>query len=471
MEFSKTISEQIVDFVLNLNYQNIPDQVIHHGKLLLSDTFGVAMACQELEHAKAVRKTVMEFRSEPQCSLWGTDQKAALADGVLYNACLIHGMDYDDTHVGAIIHPSAAVVSTAFAVGEYVNASGRQLLEAIVAGWEVIIRLGLAAKGRFHDVGYHGTGIAASFAAACVAAKLMGDSRETLVNALGICGSQSAAIQEFLNDGTWTKKIHPGWGAHSAIYALSLARNGYTGPKKVFEGRFGIWMTHCGGTDGLKEAFSDLGTVWRTSEITVKMYPVCHMTHSSIDCVTALMEQEGFAATDIDHMECRIAKRYYSIVCEPREAKIRPQTDYMMRFSLPFVTAVAAVKGRVSPSEIDLKYAGDEAVCALMDKTDCIADDSKDNPGHFPGYLKITLKDGRSFEKEQRFEMGTKENPLNLQAVNRKLRDNLEPFYPEQQIEDMAQCLENIDAWENVSGFLEILRHHDGAEPLDDIRQ
>ena len=232
MEKPKTISEQMAEFTLGLTYEDIPKDVIDHGKLLLTDTFGVAMACQDLDHAKAVKKTVLEMNSQKVCSLWGTDEKAMLADAILYNSCLIHGMDYDDTHVGAIIHPSAAVVSTAFTVGEMVGATGKQMLEAIVAGWEIIVRLGLAAKGRFHDVGYHGTGIASPFAAACVAAKLMGDTKETLVNALGICGSQAAAIQEFLHDGTWTKKIHPGWAAHSAVYALSLARNGYTGPDR-----------------------------------------------------------------------------------------------------------------------------------------------------------------------------------------------------------------------------------------------
>ena len=336
------------------------------------------------------------------------------------------------------------------------------MLEAIVVGWEVITRLGIAAKGRFHDVGFHGTGIVGPFAAVCVAAKLLGDDADTIINALGICGSQAAALQEFLQDGSWTKKIHPGWAGHSAIYALSMAREGFTGPVKVFEGTFGLWMTHCGGIDGLEEAFSDLGEVWHSLEITVKLYPVCHMTHSFIDCVFKLMEEERFAAEDIENVECRIESRCYSIVCSPREAKVRPQTDYMMRFSLPYVIAVAAITHRMSSSQIDIKYASDPEVKNLMDRVKCIADDSKKNPGYFPGYVRITLKDGRCLTKDQRYETGTPQNPLNVQAVNRKFMDNLAQLYSQEQTERIVEKISRFENLQNVAELIDTLR----TEPI-----
>ena len=159
----KTISERIAEFTLEQTFDTIPANVIGYGKLLLMDTYGVAMANLEAEHAQAIRRVVEENGSRPVCTLWGSKDKVQVADAVLYNAGLIHGSDYDDTHVGGIVHPSAAVVSTAVCVGEEVGASGREIYEAIIVGWEVIVRLALAAKGRFHDVGYHGTGIVSSF--------------------------------------------------------------------------------------------------------------------------------------------------------------------------------------------------------------------------------------------------------------------------------------------------------------------
>lgn len=446
----KTVSRKLAEFVLSMKLEDVPEAARKHGKLLLADTFGVAMSCQNMPHARAVRNTVLGMKSDPQASLWGTDEKADIADAVLYNACLIHGADFDDTHVGGIVHPSAVVVATAVTVGEAIGSNGHDIYEAILCGWEVIVRLALAAKGRFHDIGYHATGILAPFASACITAKLMGDSVDVLTNALGICGSQSAALQEFLQDGTWAKKIHPGWGCHSAIYALSMARGGFLGPKKVFEGKFGMWMTHCGSADGLDTMFDDLGQVWHISEITAKLYPVCHMTHSFIDCMIRAMDENNFGADDIESVECRIESRCYSIVCTPREAKVRPTTDYMMRFSLPYVVAMAATAHGMGTAQVDLKYAEDPAIQALMDRIQCVDDDTKRNPGYFPGYMTIVLKDGRSFIMDQRYEMGTKQNPLDAEAVSRKLQDNLISLYTPQQIDTILGRVNDIDTADNI---------------------
>ena len=411
-----TVSEIIADFTLNQKITGIPSSVIGYGKLLLMDTFGVAMANMELEHAQAIRRVVMDMGSKEICTLWGSRDKAQVTDAVLYNAGLIHGSDYDDTHVGAIVHPSAVVVTTAVAVGESVKASGQDIYEAILIGWEIIVRLGLAVHGKFHDIGYHGTAIVAPFAAVCVAGKLFGVSHQILVNALGICGSQAAGLQEFLRDGSWVKKMHPGWGVHSAIYALKLAEQGFTGPRQVFEGEFGLWKTHCGSVQGVKE-FENLGRIWHTTEITFKLYPVCHMTHSFIDCIRKARDMEKLCPEEIERIECRIEERCYHIVCEPEQAKKNPETDYMMRFSLPYVMAVALATGRVSPWEIDLKLTKDDTIQEIINKVVCIADDSKGNPGYFPGWVKVVMKDGAEYVFDQRWEMGTSQNPIDMDAV------------------------------------------------------
>ena len=457
-EKTKIVSQTITDFALNLRYEDIPHEYIEYGKMLMMDTFGVAMSCAGLPHARAVRETIGELNSRQDCTLWGTSERAGLADAVLYNSCLIHGADYDDTHVAAILHPSAAVIAAAVTVGEYAGASGREIMTAIIAGWEISVRLGLAAKGGFHDVGYHGTGIIAPFAAACVAGRLLCVSEETLVNALGICGSQAAALQEFLHDGSWTKKIHPGWGCHSAVYALKMAQHGFVGPKEVFEGGFGLWQTHLGTTEGLKEEMSNLGSKWHTPEIAFKMYPVCHMTHSFIDCLQEVLRDNRLTADDIEHIECRIESRCYHIVCSPEEAKKHPQTDYMMRFSLPYVVAIAAIKGRVSPWEIDLKYAQDPQVLDLMSRVICIDDDEKRHPGYFPGWIRLTTKDGCSFVCDHRYELGTKQNPIRLENVIEKFHNNTDAFYTEAEITRMTDAIKRFDTLETADELIAALK-------------
>lgn len=451
------ISDIIADFTLHFSLADVPLKVQEHAKLMMIDSLGVALASYQLQHAKAVRATVTGFKSRPDSTLWGTRIKASMADAVLANASLIHGMDYDDTHVAGIVHPSASVVSTAITVGEMSGASGREILEAVICGYEIIIRLALAARGGFHDRGFHCSGIVAPFAAACVAAKLLKLPKQVLVNALGICGSQAAALQEFLHDGSLVKKIHPGWGAHAGLYALTMAQGGLTGPREVFEGSYGLYASHVGFTDGISEAFAALGKTWRTEEISVKLYPCCHMIHSFSDCIFSLQKQYGFTADDIARIECRIEKRCYHIVCSPENAKKRPTTDYGMMFSLPYIAAISILKGKVSPAEIDESHMQNTDVLNLIDKVVCIEDETKKNPGHFPGWVQITLKDGTVYSQVQEYERGTVQNPISAEEITNKYTNNAIINLPQANVEQILQELLQLETLNNVTNLIKLL--------------
>lgn len=453
----QTLSEKIADFALQTRITDIPESVIEYGKTVLMDVFGVALTSVDLTHAKAIRKTLEELQSTGNCTLWGLKEKANLADAVMHNSCLIHGADYDDTHIAGFVHPSAPIVSTAITCGEMVNASGQEILEAMVVGWEIIIRLGLATLGRGDDIGFHTTGLIAPFASVCTAARLLKGSKETLVNALGICGSQAGALQEFLNSGAQVKKLHPGWGSHSAIYAFLLAKNGLSGPPKVFEGNFGLWKTHFGNTNGLSEAFEDLGVNWHIEGIAFKMYPICHDTHSFVDCAIRVMNREGFTADQIRHVECRIEPRCYDIVCLPLQEKTRPENDFIMRFSLQYVVAAAFVFGCVTPAEIDVNLGKDIRVLDMIDKIECIADPDKENPGYLPGWIKITLDDGREFVEQQLYEAGSFENPIDVRRVREKYFQNMQHFYSQEQTEKILGLIEGFDEMETMDEFLQAI--------------
>jgi len=440
-----SLSEKIADFTTQFSLEQVPLEVQQYAKLMIADAMGCAIAAHDLDNTIAVRKTVKDFGSKSQSTIWGTKDKVGIADAILVNASMIHGMDFDDTHVGGIVHPSAGVVSTAISVGEAVNASGKEVLEAIICGYEIIIRLALAAQGGFHDIGFHGTAIVAPFAAVCVAGKLFHSPKNVIMNALGICGSQAAGLQEFLHDGAAVKKLHPGWGGHSAIYALKLAEYGLTGPNKVFEGEFGLYQTHIGNINGIEKAFSNLGKKWLTQEISVKLYPCCAMTHSFVDCTSYLLSNEAFSLHDIEKIECRIAKRYYSIVCVPDEAKKRPTTEYGMKFSLPYIVAMTLYKHKFSPAEIDGKFVNDSQATELMDKVDCVEDDKVDNVGHFPGWVKITLKNGQTYFKGQRFEQGAKENPISREAIIEKFKNNAQIKLSKQHALELLNTIQNIE--------------------------
>ncbi len=449
-----TLSEKLADFTLGLKFEDIPKEVLEHSKLLIMDTLGVSIASYDLEHARIVRDAVMGLHGLSESTIWGTGTRTNMADAVLANAALIHGMDYDDTHVAGVVHPSASVVSTAFVVGEKTKANMDEIMTAIIVGWECIVRLALAAKGAFHDRGYHATGILAPFAAACTAGRLLKVSKGTLINTLGLCGSQAGALQEFLHDGSWVKKLHPGWGAHGAIYSLMMAERGFKGPQKVFEGEFGLWQSHLGFVEGLTENFSDFGEVWRMSEITFKLYPCCHFIHSFIDCILKIKAENSFSPDDIQKIECRIGVRGSKIVCEPIEAKKRPTTEYGMKFSLPYIVAMAFLEGRVSPADIDVAQIKRLEVKALIDKIHCIADEAVDVPGHFPGWVKVHLKNGQEYIEEQKYERGSRANPIKNEDVITKYRQCAAIGLPENRVESLLNSINNFSC---LSGIEEII--------------
>ncbi|MFY9141125.1 MAG: MmgE/PrpD family protein [Thermacetogeniaceae bacterium] len=454
----KTLAEIIADFTMDLSLDSVPNDVLEHAKRLILDTLGVALVACETEPATIVRDVVVRMDSKPESTLWGTDKKASMADAVLANGTLIHGMEFDDTHVGGIVHPSGVVVNTAITVGEAVGASGKDILAAAICGYEILIRLGLATKGRFHMRGFQTTGVMGSFVASCIAARLLKLPKKDLVNALGICGSQAAALMEFSRDGTWPKKLHAGWPSHCGIYSVLLAEKGFTGPRTIFEGETGIWKSHVGDTEGLMEAFEDLGEVWLTTEVISKMYPVCHYIASFIDITLALREEYGLTADMIDRIECRVDPLEALTIVQPIEAKRRPPSDNAMRYSLPYCIAMAIEKGKVGHQEISPNYLNNPVLEGLMDRVDCIIDENAAVPGHFPGDVKIILKNGKEYHRVQRTETGSAENPLDPNKVIEKFRDNAGLFFSEDKVEKLVQTLSKFEELTKVDDLIADLK-------------
>lgn len=427
-----TISEKIARFVIELRMEDVPAEVFDAVKAHMLDTAGVALLSGKTAPTSSMIQTlVLEKGERPECTLWGRPEKTSAASAILCNATVIHGLDFDDTHTGAIAHPSASVLATALALGEKLHKSGEEILLAAVAGYETIVRLGLAADGKFHDNGFHPSGILAPFAGICVAAKLMDLEEETIVNALGIAGSQAGTIMEFLHDGSWVKMLHPGWGAFSAVYAVDCARAGFTGPRTVFEGQYGLFPVHIHGLGRLEEQIATLGRAWLTPEIAFKLYPTCHHTHSFINVMTALMDEHRFSAADIRSVRAYGTPMCASQVCCPKEVKVRPETEYMMKFSLYYVIAMTALHGGITTAEIDLKYMDDPQVLAMIDRIEFIEDPSIAVPGHMPAKLEVTLEDGRTFSKVQKYEKSAKENPITLQDVVGKYHACVSGILPE----------------------------------------
>jgi 2-methylcitrate dehydratase PrpD len=421
-----SVARRYARFVLGLTGADIPAPVTAKAAVLMLDTLGSCLASSREGFGRAVLDSAERLGGPQESTLIGTKAKAGAASAALANATLAHGLDFDDTREGAIVHTGCVAVTTALAVGEAVGASGRAVLEATIAGVEVMCRVGLAVPGRFHARHFHPTSLTGSFAAAAVAGRLYHLTEDQLVHAFGICGSQAGGIIEYLADGSWTKRLHPGWAAHAGVAAVILARAGFTGPETVFEGAHGFYQAFAGGSveatvDGL---LGTLGREWELEQLTLKPYPCGSIAQPYMDCALRLRDKHQIRPADIATVSCRTAEGPVPRLWEPLAAKHRPANGYAAKFSLPYLLAAMFVKGRASLAEFTDEAVRDEAVLEVAGKVGYEIDATIDYPRQFIGQVAVRLRDGRRLEESQDHPRGGPDSPMSRAEVEAKFRGN-----------------------------------------------
>ena len=420
-----TAAQRFAAFTSSLAIEDIPEEVLEAAKLHVLDTFGTGLAAHGLDVGDYARATVVEPGVTGPATVVGVDGGVPAADAALANGTIFHALDFDDTHSGAVAHVSVAVVPAALAVAETHGAAGAELLTAIVADNEVVIRLGLMAGAGFHARGFHPTAVCGVFGAATAAAKLSGLTAEQTTNALGIAGSMAAGLLEFLADGSATKRLHPGWAAHSGIMAARLAQHGATGPATVFEGRFGFYRAYLDRPDvDLEPQLADLGERWETPQIAFKPFPACHYIHASLDATRELLAEEAIAAADVEEIVAISTEAGVSLVLEPLDRKLTPASEYEAKFSLPYSVAALLVHGTVDVGTYTDAAIADRAVLDLAAKVSYEVKEYDTFPRSFPGGIRITTRDGRVREAELRHQRGGPDNPMSAQEVIEKFRTN-----------------------------------------------
>lgn len=416
-----TESQKLAAFALGLRLQDVPAEVLDKAKTHFLDVLGVALASSRFEFGAATLRGVLELGEGQQASAIGSGARLPAASAALVNGVLAHGLDFDDTHIGAIFHASAPALAATLAVGQSRQVRGEEALLAFLVALEIGCRLATVGAGDLHHRGFHPTGLCGTFAAAAAAGRLGQVDHGILVSALGLCGSQASGILEI---GTsWLKRLHPGWSAHSGLVAVALARGGFVGPDTVFEGSRGFYATHIERVpqgDALPSA--GVGQHWQTLGIALKPYPCCHFIHAFIDAALELRGQ--FMLHDIERIECRLTPMLHPMVAEPRALRIQPQTVYQALFSVPYGVALALVRGRIDLAAFHDEPLNDPAVLALAARTHCLDDPGSDFPAHFPGEITVHLKDGRSLNCRKATSLGTPETPLSRDAVLAKFMAN-----------------------------------------------
>ena len=446
-------SQAIGRFVGGLALADVPSAVVEKAKLVFLDTLGIALASSTMDFGAMVTRVARKLGGAPQSTVIGSKNKVAAANAVIANGTLAHGLDYDDTLEEAIVHTGACAWMTALAVGEEVNANGRAVLEAAIAGTEVLCKVGLVAPGKFHARGFHPTAICSTFGAAAAAGKLYGLTPAQWSDAFGLCGSQSSGIIEYLADGTWTKRLHPGWSAHGGVIATMLAREGFRGPGKVFEGTHGFFHAFGGQNDYRFEKLTELGKEWEIPRLAFKSYPCGSISHPYMDCALKLKQKYSPAPEKIAEVVCRTAEGPVHRLWEPLADKQKPVSSYGAKFSLPYSIAVMLVRGRAGLDEFTEESIRDPIVLGLAKKVRYALDPTIDYPRHFSGHVKITLVDGTVLEENQPHQRGGLEDPLPPGEIEEKFRANARLSLSAEKVE---RILDKVRQLERLPGIAQL---------------
>jgi 2-methylcitrate dehydratase PrpD len=421
------IAKVLADFAHDLTYEAIPETVRERAKHLILDATGIAFASGRYDFAHKSLTAIAGLAGSGDVPVIGLKARLAPRDAALVNGILVHGLDFDDTHTGGVLHVTASIWPAVLSAAWMRGASGKELLTAYVAGAEAITRLGAVGSGLFHQVGFHPTGLIGVFGCTLAAGTLLGLSPQSLVTAQGIALSMASGSLEFLEDGAWTKRMHPGWAAQSGITAAALAHGGFIGPARAYEGRFGLFNIHL--QDGIaaerwERATAGLGTTWEVSAVAVKPLPACHFTHACADAAVLLAKQHKFDVDDIVRIRALVPAEVVKTVCEPVANKRRPANAYDAQFSIPYLVAASLVRGRFTLAELEPDALADETILALCDRVDYEVDQRSTFPRHYTGEVQISLADGRVLVHREAMNRGCADRPLSNADIVEKFTDN-----------------------------------------------
>ncbi len=454
-----TIAEQIGHWAAGVTLEAVPETVVERALLHILDCIGIAYASSSFDFAKRALAAVAELGSG-DTPVIGHTILLTPRDAALLNGLLVHGLDYDDTHLPGVVHASASALPTALAVASDRHLPGKELLLGFLIGVEVSGRIGAAANSGLHARGFHPTGVVGAFGSAVAAARMGGLNAAGIASAQGFVGSLASGSLEFLATGASTKRVHPGWAAVSGITAAAFAKHGFESPPEIYEGRYGMYALHTPPAHDidLSKATAALGESWELLRTGIKPYPTCHFTHAFADAALILLTDQDIKIGDIDSVTCLVPEEIVPVVLEPAESKLHPRSDYDAKFSLPFIVSAILNRGRFTLAELEDDSLRDEAILNLAAKVRYELDPNKTFPKYFHGEVIIRMNDGQEYRHREDDNRGSEQRPLSRLDIETKYFDNMALATNRSNADRIHHAVMNLVAEADSANFAEALR-------------
>ncbi|GGE32125.1 2-methylcitrate dehydratase [Agaricicola taiwanensis] len=464
---SVPLAGSIARAVTGISYDAMPAEVAERACLLILDAVGVALAASARGHGRGLIESLAALGGTGSHAVIGHPAQLGARDAACANGLLMHSLEFDDTHMAAILHVTCTAFPAVLATGAHLGASGREVLEAYVAGAEVAARLGMAAKGAFQRRGFHPTGVIGTFAAALATGKLLKLDHEQMVHAQGIALSLASGSMQFLDDGGSMKSFHPGWAAQAGMTAAMMAAQGLTGARHTYEGRFGLFQSFIGmdalDTD-LPGMVQSIGAEWEVPKIAVKPFPAAYYSHACIEAAVELSQYDNFDIDEVEEITACVPAEVVGKIGAPIERKRRPKTPSDAQFALPFLVATALVRRQFTLSDIDADVLQDARILALADRVLCEGVSGTSFPTFYPGSLVVRLRDGQTFTKSVDINLGSQGRPIGSNFIQAKFISNTDRSFAAGEAADgIMSFILNLPDRPNIRDFYQAVAAPAGA--------
>ncbi len=451
-----SLTETLATFAATLQPAAIPPGVMARARLCLLDFAGATLAGAREPAMQALAGIVSATGGAGEAGAWGLGMRAPAAMAALANGSVGHHLELDDGHILGHVHPGATVIPAAFALAEARRASGAELLAAIVAGYEVLIRVGRGiATSAMYDRGYHGPGLLGAFGAAAAAASILRLDPARAADALGNCCLAPAATFQAFKEGAGIKDLYCGWPAMTGVLAARFAAAGIRGPRLLLEGRLGFARAVADRHD-LPGIVADLGTAWLLPTAYIKRHSACSFAHTMVDALLGLAAEGPFDPAQVARIEVA-THRFAAELDEPS-----PATVTAAKSSLPFCAALAITRGHPLLSDFTADALADPALRALSARVRMVADPRMDErhaarEDRRPARAEVVLADGRRLVAERDVARGWPEDPMETREIRAKFDALVVPGHGAARAREVADAIDAIEAMPDVSALGELL--------------
>jgi len=424
---TQDVAYRLAEYITSLKYEDIPASAIEATKTDIYDSLSTAIVGSSALGVKEWIELAEEWSGTPQATVFVFGKKFPAPVAAAINTVMIHGYDYDDTHDISMMHCGAIAVSCALAAAERQGGvSGAELLTAITIGLDLHCRLGLATTIGIVESGWVYTTILGIFSAVATAGRIMGLTKDEIINAFGIAYAQTAGNYQAITDSAWTKRLQPGFASQAGITACLLAKKGVQGAKNVFEGKYGLFHVYLQDRYNPAAVTEDLGVKFTHEDLAFKPWPCCRPNQPPINACLEARERFHLDPEQVEHVELRMNEHFYVCSCTPVEVRKKPKTIVDCQFSIPYSCACALVNGKLGLADYTEEGLGRPDVLAMAARIDGVIDEEIERNFRAkvcPIIVKIRLKDGTLLEHRLDVTLGCREKPMTSQDRKEKMED------------------------------------------------